>query len=340
MISEPLISRFIVRRRPPANLAPEDDVLFRNEYERTFPAVHILTLRGVNLTAEGVLFRHLRLLKTNIVSDEFNEFYPRTRYLLARYVVNRCMRLPDGDNYLVAYDSWSNGYFHWMCDVLQKMYAARNILPYSTLILPCNFTLPFIRASLESFPVGRIFTLPEKTYLSAREINVIQPVAPSGNYHLPSLAGVVSLLKKRHLRQSPLPADRIFVSRRRAGRRKIVNEEEVIQLCIRHGFQPVCFEDFPFEDQISLAHGAKYLIGLHGAGLTNMMFMQPGSRVMELKAEHDHVNHCYFSLASACDIKYFYHFCIKQKISQSVQDADVAVYLPSFENALLQMLRQ
>jgi capsular polysaccharide biosynthesis protein len=44
----------------------------------------------------------------------------------------------------------------------------------------------------------------------------------------------------------------------------------------------VHMEDVPFADQVSLANSASVLIGPHGAGLTNLAFMRPGSWIVEL----------------------------------------------------------
>ena len=50
----------------------------------------------------------------------------------------------------------------------------------------------------------------------------------------------------------------------------------------------------------------KCLIGLHGAGLTNMLFMSEKTNVLELRNEEDSHNNCYFSLASDLNLDYYY----------------------------------
>jgi capsular polysaccharide biosynthesis protein len=51
---------------------------------------------------------------------------------------------------------------------------------------------------------------------------------------------------------------------------------------------------------------ANMLVGLHGAGLTNMMFMPTQSRVLEIRNYGDSHNNCYFTLASEFGHRYFY----------------------------------
>jgi hypothetical protein len=40
-----------------------------------------------------------------------------------------------------------------------------------------------------------------------------------------------------------------------------------------------------------------------------MLFMPSGASVLELRHQTDCVNNCYFTLASALDLKYFYQTC-------------------------------
>jgi capsular polysaccharide biosynthesis protein len=50
----------------------------------------------------------------------------------------------------------------------------------------------------------------------------------------------------------------------------------------------------------------KVLGGVHGAGLTNMMFMSKGSKILEIRGKGDSSNNCFFSLASDLEMKYYY----------------------------------
>jgi capsular polysaccharide biosynthesis protein len=65
-------------------------------------------------------------------------------------------------------------------------------------------------------------------------------------------------------------------------------------------------EDLSFIRQIKLMQGTKVLLGAHGAGLTNMLFMPAGSVVVEIRKEGDCHNNCFYSLASALGHRYYY----------------------------------
>jgi len=103
--------------------------------------------------------------------------------------------------------------------------------------------------------------------------------------------------------------DPIFISRSEAPRRRISNEEQLLPVLRRHGFSPLVAEKLSFEEQVRRVGSTTILAGGHGAGLTHMLWMKPGSSVLELRRKGDRWNNCYFALASALDLRYFYLLC-------------------------------
>lgn len=132
--------------------------------------------------------------------------------------------------------------------------------------------------------------------------------------------------------------ERIYISRRLAGRRRIVNESEIVQIFKKLDFQLIRAEDLSFEDQVKLFSRARYLVSNHGAGLTNMLFMKEGGRVLELRHVSDYVNNCYFNLASALNLKYYYQLCKAEKDSADPHAADVVVNPKETETILTRLL--
>ena len=75
---------------------------------------------------------------------------------------------------------------------------------------------------------------------------------------------------------------RIYISRRDAGSRKFVNEEDII-LCLKEfGFDVVEMTNYSFAEKIALFSDAEMIVGLTGAGLTNCMFCHRQASVIEL----------------------------------------------------------
>jgi len=69
---------------------------------------------------------------------------------------------------------------------------------------------------------------------------------------------------------------------------------------------------------------SKMVISCHGAGLTNIMFMQKGQTVIELKEKNNNY-WCYFSLARVFGLDYNYILC--EGDDENHRDANIKVDL-------------
>ncbi len=100
----------------------------------------------------------------------------------------------------------------------------------------------------------------------------------------PELLAAVSQKIKTHYRvaSTKSPSLVVYASRSKARGRFILNEAEVLRSISHLAPHVVCFEDLSFAEQVTLMGKTKMFISIHGAGLTNMMFMPPGGSVIEL----------------------------------------------------------
>lgn len=100
------------------------------------------------------------------------------------------------------------------------------------------------------------------------------------------------------------PRRRVWISRARAGRRRLVNEDEVWPLLERRGFERVFMEGLGFEEQVRLMHETAVLAAPHGAGLTNMVFCPEGAHVVEV-ADLGFPNPNFYAVAAALGHPYW-----------------------------------
>ena len=96
---------------------------------------------------------------------------------------------------------------------------------------------------------------------------------------------------------------RLYISRRGAARRRLGNEAELEALLRCAGFKTVCLEEYSFAQQVGLFASADAVVGVHGAGLSNLVFARPGITVIEMVAP-TFINHCYKNLAEALQLNY------------------------------------
>ena len=105
--------------------------------------------------------------------------------------------------------------------------------------------------------------------------------------------------------------DKIFVSRKKAKNRKIINNKDVVDVFIKNGFSEILFEDYSFFEQIFLMKNCKILAGVHGAGFANIAFMPENSSLFELIKEYSSYKErpSYWRLCSALKIDYYIQYC-------------------------------
>lgn len=75
--------------------------------------------------------------------------------------------------------------------------------------------------------------------------------------------------------KSPRKKDkRIFISRKDAAMRRILNEEELLDVLKKYHFQEYVLEELTIAEQIELFYDAEVVIGSHGAGFSNIIFSE------------------------------------------------------------------
>jgi len=99
---------------------------------------------------------------------------------------------------------------------------------------------------------------------------------------------------------------RLYVSRRSADRRQVVNSGEVIGLIERHGLRALDPGGLSLDEQVQLFSGAQLIVGPHGGGLANIIYATD-SKVLELittrSGEH------FFVLSLECGHRYTFMTC-------------------------------
>jgi capsular polysaccharide biosynthesis protein len=123
----------------------------------------------------------------------------------------------------------------------------------------------------------------------------------------------------------------LYISRDRAKRRKITNEDDVFELLASKGFEKVSLENLTLKNQVKLFQEALVVIGCHGAGLANIMFMQKNQTVIELKSNNNNY-WCYFSLARVFGLKYYYS--LNNGHVANHRDADIDIDLDALNQLM------
>jgi hypothetical protein len=145
--------------------------------------------------------------------------------------------------------------------------------------------------------------LPEAEVIDAdlvphvRAESLLVPGFPDNHLRTPPWA--VTFIRDR-LRDPGLelvPGRRIYITRgRQRNDRTVRNEPELVEILRDRGFSVVDPGAMPVAEQIQAFAEAEWIVGPHGAGLTNLAFASPGASVVELFPP-DYVQTCYWKLA-------------------------------------------
>ncbi len=268
-------------------------------------------MHDVRVSSDGFLFKGLNILPESFAFPANREQWKRRsfiKFFVDNYARRHSRRVEHDALWIV--DDWSKGYFHWLTDVLSRLYVMRERLEGFVLLLPWDYeSRDFVQASLKCFNVKTVEHIGRNEVLFCRKLSMPTHVAPSGHYNEEIIRGVRRLLLRNYGAREGRNGERIYISRERAPKRRILNEETVGKVLAQFGFETIYAEDLPFSRQVEICSRARYLVSNHGAGLTNMLFMQEASSVLELRLQRDAISNCYFTLASALNLKYFYQTC-------------------------------
>ncbi len=128
--------------------------------------------------------------------------------------------------------------------------------------------------------------------------------SPGSRLLIPSSQDIGLLREKMKQKSSSknLKNQKIYVSRR-ASSRSPVYESQIEDFFLGRGFNMVFLERMTIQEQISLFESAHVIVGPHGAGLTNMVWMTQG-KVIELFGEDRRENTFFIDLAKACEVDF------------------------------------
>lgn len=333
-----LCSASYSKRILPQNFDQAHLSLFQHEFERPIPESRLLRFENIGVSAEGLLFKGAKMLPESFAyAFEFDEWKRRSvlKFLVTNHFLRKRRKIETPVLWITDY--WSKAYFHWLTDALTRLYVVRDRLDPWTLLLPWELeTCDFVKSSLKVFGVKNVEFIQRDEVVECRSLLMPTHTAPSGHFRDEVIEGVRTTLLAA-LGGSD-GGERLYISRRLAGRRKIVNEDELMPVLTKFGFEVVCAEELSFEEQVKRFSRARYLVSNHGAGLTNMLFMREGGSVLELRHESDYVNNCYFILTSALGLKYFYQLCKADKDLADPHTADLLVNPADLEKNLIQII--
>jgi hypothetical protein len=177
---------------------------------------------------------------------------------------------------------WTENFGHWTFDVLTRVaMLLRAEVPDDVKLLVPEPVLAFQRETLVTLGIADDRILPWDGK-PTRFRTVYAPTARSGPPFL--FPAAVELLRELGASaRKTTPGRRLFVSRRQLGfTTRIANEKRLLEVAKGFGFEEVIPERLPYSEQLRRFSEAEVVVGPHGSGLANAIFMARGTGMCEL----------------------------------------------------------
>ena len=242
--------------------------------------IDVYRLRDVFVAFEGLVFdKYLDVYRTSVTGHQPDE------------IESACHAIRDGmqngsipvnlSTAVLCKKRGTYNYGHFLIEMFPKAFLAMKHLPSDRL----HYVVGAEDGALGDVIATSLAMLgiPQKRVVRCgrepaffREIILIDGLTHHGQFMSPAICEGLDHLAAQVEAE---PSERIYVSRRTADYRKMRNEDEVTAILAERGYRIVDPGGLSFREQIAVFKGARAIIGVTGAGLTNVAFSQPGATV-------------------------------------------------------------
>lgn len=249
-------------------------------YTPFYPDVRRLRGRFV-ITRSGVVLAHWKWTFASM----YRHPIVVVRFLvitLLSLVKRGVVRVEDGRDLGLVHTGWTAGYYHWLTESLPRALVLQDAFPEAVPMLPSAVFQKYV-GSLEKLGFRDVMFFPGAANVRVRDPIVTGCLRTYGTID----PGLLKRVRDRILENTPVdgatkPFRVVYVSRAKSRGRTVLNEADLLQALRDLNVELHHFEDLDFEGQVRLMQETKCLISIHGAGLTNMMFMPEGGSVIEI----------------------------------------------------------
>lgn len=336
VVSDSISTSQIILRKPPITIESEIHPNIKRHLKGKSFKKYLVEVRNAKIIG----LHGLIILPDDqyVMEVALNE--PRLMSLPDYYSLHHPKLVKKRGTYYSIIQMWggTNNYYHWFVESLKKLHLIIELLPKNTLFIVPNKLKTWQYESLEAIGINKH----QLCYFKSNEFWELESL-----YFSPPMFWDVTPDSYEWLQQTmykkfdvaPLNSkrsERIYISRSLANRRKIINEIEVEAVLKQYNFCKYLLEELSFRDQVTLFAKAEAVVAPHGAGLTNLMFAQSGTSVLEL-FEPSLKSPCFYILSDS--MKHNYHYLIGEPhIDSADPNNNIYVSTSKLHQALNKML--
>ena len=283
---------------------------YRQKQTVTDPATYVMELKDCRVYDDGIV-----ITPDNLMFGGVSQFIEAGEYIkdLTHHPIFSKKELPPlkkvkGTVAVLSAPS-GRGYYHWMFDVLPRIQLLRNAgydLNKIDKFLVNNYISRFHIETLNmiGIPRNKIMESQYNPHIKAEKLIVPSLVGDTGS--IPKYA--CDFLRREFLpkiTRNKNHSKRIYVNRGQVVHRRVTNEPQIVEVLKKYGFESVALETMSLLEQIALMASAEVIIAPHGAGLTNIVFSEPGTKIIEF-LHPGAVNVMYWTISADMGYQYYY----------------------------------
>lgn len=261
--------------------------------------VRTLGRRGGLVFADGTFDRS----STQWVSTDLHA--PILDWKDGHLVVSRAAERDITQPCFLGFNSGHTNYAHWLTDNLIYLYVyVTKMKPLGVKIVLPDSLLGFAKETVEIMGIEAADILVAGDEVLAFDDLYFMDTIYFGE--IPNIfKDAVQYLKDSALRGRPDPdvTRSVYISRRDAVSRPLINNAELESRLSDLGYEVVATGELTLKQQIALFAEAKIVLGQHGAGLINAIFCPKGSVLIELFPEYMLQAH-FWTAASLVGVRY------------------------------------
>ncbi|MFY0607969.1 MAG: glycosyltransferase family 61 protein [Cyclobacteriaceae bacterium] len=300
-----------IQRPLPMNFHGDDASLFQTKASVSWE-MYYQQLNQVTVNTELFVKQRIKILPISFGHPWQGKRYNGLPYLVKTTIKDLIRKKKPVDEAIWVLDQFSTGgYYHWLTEILPRIWSSQS------LGLPSDLPFYFPEFFFTKWNFGRELLAPfninsipyeKNQLLKIRKMHFVSQAGGPLSFQSVPLKGAIKVLKDYYYDEDYQPVStKIYISRNRGSKRCLLNEDDLLPVIEKGGFQVVYTEELSIKEQINIFSRAEVLMSIHGAGLTNMVFMEEGRAVVEIRNKStDHMVNCFLALADTVGLEYNY----------------------------------
>jgi hypothetical protein len=305
----------------PINIQTVHLPFFKKYQKQKIISSKIKFLKNVFVNQQGIVLKRGLLVKGcafNLFGNLDNTFYYSfwrkvvEQFLVSKYGNSlKSIRLDDDHYYLLIHSAWFN-YSFWVNSYLIRLISVLKEIEDKTnmyLIFPEEWdNIAYVKDSLQYFDI-KLKRIPHDHHIFVKNLIMPETREWTNSFDYRTIRYVYNWFS--FLEPTSKPSRKIYLTRKKRNVRCVENENEIINILLKYGFEIFSFEELSYNEQVSLMMESSHFISIHGAGFSNIVFMQKNTSVLELiNFEYAKLEYTFpfWKLADTLDINYFYQF--------------------------------